>query len=60
MFVTIASLVTEVGGLMTHGAITTREYGLVAVVAVACATERIPDGQRIWVNGTKASNGATG
>lgn len=32
LFVTIKGLVTEVGGLMTHGAVIAREYGLAAVV----------------------------
>ena len=50
-FVTIAGLVTEVGGLMTHGAVVAREYGLPAVVGVERATELIEDGQRIRVNG---------
>jgi pyruvate,water dikinase len=52
VFVTIAGLVTEVGGLMTHGAVIAREYGLPAVVGVESATRRIRDGQRIRVNGT--------
>ena len=52
LFVTIAGLVTEVGGMMTHGAVIAREYGLPAVVGVERATERIRDGQRIRVNGT--------
>lgn len=52
-FVTIAALVTEVGGVMTHGAVIAREYGLPAVVNVAHATELIEDGQRIRVNGTE-------
>jgi rifampicin phosphotransferase len=52
LFVTIAGLVTEVGGLMTHGAVIAREYGLVAVVGVEDATRLIRDGQRIRVNGT--------
>ncbi|RDI68096.1 pyruvate,water dikinase [Nocardia pseudobrasiliensis] len=52
LFVTIAGLVTEVGGLMTHGAVIAREYGLPAVVGVEHATELIRDGQRIRVNGT--------
>ncbi|MFE3316728.1 rifamycin-inactivating phosphotransferase [Nocardia sp. NPDC059195] len=52
LFVAIAGLVTEVGGLMTHGAVIAREYGLPAVVGVEHATERIRDGQRIRVNGT--------
>ena len=53
LFVTIAGLVTEVGGLMTHGAVIAREYGLVAVVGVDRATQRIRDGQRIRVDGTR-------
>lgn len=52
LFVCIKGLVTEVGGLMTHGAVIAREYGLPAVVGVQNATRRIKDGQRIRVNGT--------
>jgi pyruvate,water dikinase len=52
LFVSIQGLVTEVGGLMTHGAVIAREYGLPAVVGVEHATQRIKDGQRIRVNGT--------
>ena len=51
-FVVIAGLVTEVGGLMTHGAVIAREYGLPAVVGVEQATRLIRDGQRIRVHGT--------
>jgi len=51
-FVAITGLVTEVGGLMTHGAVIAREYGLPAVVGVEHATQRIRDGQRIRVHGT--------
>jgi pyruvate,water dikinase len=51
LFVTIAGLVTEVGGLMTHGAVIAREYGLPAVVGVEHATRLIPDGQRVRVHG---------
>ncbi len=51
-FVAIKGLVTEVGGLMTHGAVIAREYGLPAVVGVERATRLIRDGQRIRVNGT--------
>jgi rifampicin phosphotransferase len=50
LFVAIAGLVTEVGGLMTHGAVIAREYGLPAVVGVVDATRRIADGQRIRVD----------
>jgi pyruvate,water dikinase len=52
LFVSIKGLVTEVGGLMTHGAVIAREYGLPAVVGVVNATKLIRDGQRIRVNGT--------
>ncbi|MEU1320555.1 rifamycin-inactivating phosphotransferase [Streptomyces tibetensis] len=52
LFVGIAGLVTEVGGLMTHGAVIAREYGLPAVVGVNQATELIRDGQRIRVHGS--------
>jgi pyruvate,water dikinase len=51
-FVAIKGLVTEVGGLMTHGAVIAREYGLPAVVGVEHATRLIPDGQRIRLHGT--------
>jgi phosphoenolpyruvate synthase/pyruvate phosphate dikinase len=51
-FVAITGLVTEVGGLMTHGAVIAREYGLPAVVGVEQATRLIRDGQRIRVHGT--------
>ncbi|WAU81958.1 phosphoenolpyruvate synthase [Streptomyces sp. Qhu-G9] len=52
LFVGIAGLVTEVGGLMTHGAVIAREYGLPSVVGVEQATRLIRDGQRIRVHGT--------
>ena len=52
LFVSIKGLVTEVGGLMTHGAVIAREYGIPAVVGVENATKLIKDGQRIRVNGT--------
>jgi phosphohistidine swiveling domain-containing protein len=52
LFVSIKGLVTEVGGLMTHGAVIAREYGLPAVVGVENATTLIKDGQRIRVHGT--------
>jgi pyruvate,water dikinase len=52
-FVAITGLVTEVGGLMTHGAVIAREYGLPAVVGVEHATRLIRDGQRIRVHGTE-------
>lgn len=53
LFVAIKALVTEVGGLMTHGAVIAREYGLPAVVGVENATKLIKDKQRIRVNGAE-------
>jgi pyruvate,water dikinase len=52
VFVAIRGLVTEVGGLMTHGAVIAREYGVPAVVGVEHATRLIRDGQWIRVHGT--------
>lgn len=51
VFVSIKGLVTEVGGMMTHGSVVAREYGLPAVAGVEDATKLIKDGQRIRVNG---------
>jgi phosphoenolpyruvate-protein kinase (PTS system EI component) len=56
VFLAIAGLVTEVGGLMTHGAVIAREYGLPAVVGVEQATRLIRDGQQIRVNGTTGTS----
>jgi pyruvate,water dikinase len=53
LFVAIKGLITEVGGLMTHGAVIAREYGLPAIVGVEQATRLITDGQRIRVHGTE-------
>ncbi|MBO9152534.1 phosphoenolpyruvate synthase [Chitinophaga sp. GCM10012297] len=52
LFVSVKGLVTEVGGLMSHGTVVAREYGLPAVAGVENATRLIKDGQRIRVNGT--------
>jgi len=52
-FVSIKGLITEVGGLTTHGAVIAREYGLPAVVSVRDATKLIKEGQLIRLNGTE-------
>ncbi len=52
LFQSAIAVVTEVGGLMTHGAVVAREYGIPAVVGVDDATRLIKDGQRIRVDGT--------
>jgi pyruvate,water dikinase len=51
LFLTAGGLVMEIGGLMTHGSVVAREYGIPAVVGVRNATTRIQTGQRIRVDG---------
>jgi pyruvate,water dikinase len=53
LFLAAGGLVTEVGGLMTHGSVVAREYGIPAVVGVDRATERLFTGQRVRVDGTR-------
>ena len=43
----------EVGGLMTHGSVVAREYGIPAVVGVLEATQLIQDGQLLRVDGNQ-------
>jgi rifampicin phosphotransferase len=40
------------GGMMSHGAVVAREYGIPAVVGVPRATERIGTGATITVDGS--------
>ncbi len=53
LFISAAALVMEVGGLMTHGSVVAREYGIPAVVGVLEATARIKTGQRLRVDGNR-------
>jgi phosphoenolpyruvate synthase/pyruvate phosphate dikinase len=53
VFSIIGGAVLEIGGALSHGAIVAREYGLPAVVNVPQATQRIKDGQRIQVDGSR-------
>jgi phosphohistidine swiveling domain-containing protein len=50
-FVAIRGLVLERGGMLSHGAILAREYGIPTVVGVAGATARIPDGATVQLDG---------
>ncbi len=52
LFLTASALVMEMGGMMSHGAVVAREYGIPAVVGLAGATERIATGERIVVDGS--------
>jgi pyruvate,water dikinase len=53
LFAIAGGLVTDVGGILSHGAIVAREYGIPAVMSVSGATDRLVDGQVITVNGDK-------
>jgi pyruvate,water dikinase len=52
LFMTAGALVMEMGGMMSHGSIVAREYGIPAVVGVPAATTTIRTGQRVTVDGT--------
>src|SRR5207302_3971206 len=52
LFLTAGALVMEMGGMMSHGAVVAREYGIPAVVGVAGATDQITTGQRVTVDGS--------
>ena len=55
LFLTAGALVMEMGGMMSHGAVVAREYGIPAVVGVPGATERIRTGDRVTVDGSAGS-----
>jgi pyruvate,water dikinase len=52
LFLTAGALVMEMGGMMSHGAVVAREYGIPAVVGVPNATARIASGDQITVDGS--------
>ena len=51
LFLTAGALVMEIGGIMSHGSVVAREYGIPAVVGVTEATTRLRTGQRVRVDG---------
>jgi pyruvate,water dikinase len=53
VFGSIAALVTDTGGVLAHGAIVAREYGIPAVMGTRAATAVIPDGARVRVDGDR-------
>ncbi|RLC95010.1 MAG: hypothetical protein DRI77_10430 [Chloroflexi bacterium] len=55
LFLTAGALVTEIGGVLSHGAIIAREYGLPAVLNVAGATRHIRSGQLVHVDGYRGT-----
>jgi pyruvate,water dikinase len=52
LFLPAGGLVMEVGGMMTHGSVVAREYGIPAVVGVSNATRRLKTGDRIKLDGS--------
>lgn len=55
LFMAAGGLVMEVGGMMTHGSVVAREYGIPAVAGVPQATRRLQDGQLIRLDGTRGT-----
>lgn len=55
LFPSLAALVTETGGILSHAAIVAREYGIPAVVGAAGATDFVPDGAHVRVDGASGS-----
>jgi phosphoenolpyruvate synthase/pyruvate phosphate dikinase len=51
LFLTAGALVMEIGGMMSHGAVVAREYGIPAVVGVKNATRLLRDGEMLEVSG---------
>lgn len=52
LFATIAALVTQTGGKLSHGAVVAREYGIPAVLGVKDAVDQLKDGQQVEVDGS--------
>lgn len=53
LFAVAGGLITEVGGILSHGAIVAREYGIPAVMSVNGATRQIPEGKMVTVDGNE-------
>jgi phosphohistidine swiveling domain-containing protein len=48
----LGAIVTDRGGQLSHAAIVAREYGIPGIVGTREATQKIPDGARVQVDGT--------
>ena len=53
LFGVASAIVVETGGVLSHAAVTAREYGIPAVLGVANATTAIRDGQLLEVSGSE-------
>ena len=51
LFINASGIILEVGGIMTHGSVVAREYGIPAVVGVQNATKELKTGQRVRIDG---------
>lgn len=55
VFPLLAALVTETGGVLSHGALLAREYGIPAVMGVSGATARWHEGEQVTVDGSRGA-----
>ena len=53
LFINAGGLIMEIGGIMTHGSVVAREYGIPAIVGVRGATTALQTGQRVRVDGNR-------
>ena len=53
LFATVAAVVTDTGGVLSHSAVVAREYRIPAVVGTGVATARIADGELVEVDGDR-------
>ena len=53
LFPQAIGLATDIGGILAHGSIVAREYGIPAVLGLAVATEQIRDGQTLTIDGDR-------
>jgi pyruvate,water dikinase len=53
LFASVAAVVTDNGGILSHAAVIAREYGIPAVIGVQVATRLLHDGQQVEVDGTQ-------
>ena len=51
MFLSAGALVMEIVGIISHGSVVARKYGIPAVVGVAGATQQLQTGQHVRIDG---------
>ena len=55
LFAHATGLVTDTGGILAHGSVVAREYGIPAVLGTGNITERVKSGDRITVDGVQGT-----